>query len=209
MSYIEHNPRIAWAQAFDSGMRTQACADLEEAGCKVQTSGAKSGGCYNDHYLPVYSAVRRLERDQPVIAAVGHWLCLVDTGEANDYLDDVADTVLTRFIAATPEWASYRKARRERIKALVYARVMMDRLDMDGSRRPWRPLEVCEFVMEYQGVKIVSYNWQRDGWEETWGRLGWVVAALEHEAMEPVIEASRHANRAMRDEALAPLRLTA
>lgn len=200
MSYIDHNPREAWAHAFDSGIRTQACADLEEAGCKVQTSGAKSGGCYNDHYLPIYSAVRRLERESPVIAAVGHWLCLVDTGEANWYLDDVADTVLTRFIATTPEWASYRKARRERIEALVYARLMMDRLDMDGSRRPWKPLEVCEFVYGYQGVKIVSDNWQRDGWEKAWDLLGRVVASLEHEAMEPVAEASRRANRAMRDD---------
>lgn len=206
MTYIDHNPRVAWAQAFDSGIRTQAAADLEEAGCKIQTSGAKPGGCYNDHYLPVYSAVKRLERDQPVIAAVGHWLCLVDTGEANAYLDDVADTVLTRFITTTPEWSSYRRARRERVEALVYARLMMDRLDMDGSRRPWQPLEICEFVYDYQGVKIVSYNWQRDGWEKTWDMLGRAVAALEHEAMEPVMVASRQANRAMRDEDRASLR---
>ncbi|MBY5943117.1 hypothetical protein KUW00_19765 [Halomonas sp. DP5N14-9] len=198
MSYIDHNPRVAWAEGFDSGIRTQACADLAEAGAKVQTSGIKSGGCYNDHYIPVYSAVRKMERESPVLAAVGHWLCLVDTGEANWYLDDVADSVLTRFVATTPEWSSYRKARRQRVEALVYARLMMDRLNMDGERRPWQPLEICEFVYGHQGVKIVSYNWQRDGWEKVWDMLGRAVAALECEAMEPVIEASRSANRAMR-----------
>ncbi|WP_159552741.1 hypothetical protein [Billgrantia tianxiuensis] len=36
--------------AFESGIRTQAAADLAEAGSKVQTSGAKGGNCYGDHY---------------------------------------------------------------------------------------------------------------------------------------------------------------
>lgn len=200
MSYIDHNPRVAWAMAFESGIRTQAAADLAEAGSKVQTSGAKGGNCYGDHYTPVYSVIRRMEREQPVIAAVGHWLCLADTGEANQYLDDVADTVLTRYIVATPEWATYRKARRERVEALVQARLAMDRNDMDGSRPLWQPLEICEFVAGWMGVTIVSYNWQRDGWEQVWAQLGRIISELEDEAMAPVARVAREANRAMRDD---------
>ncbi len=200
MSYIDHNPRVAWAEAFESGIRTQAAADLEEAGCKVQTSGAQSGGCYNDHYLPVYSEIRRMETDAPVLAAVGHWLCLADTGEANQYLDDVADTVLTRYIAHTPAWADYRKARKERVEALIAARMMMERNNMDGTRATWGPAVICGWVHAWLGVRIVEYNWQRDGWDAIWQRLGDIMGRLESEAMEPIAEVSRSANKAMRDE---------
>tara|TARA_B100000700_G_scaffold189815_1_gene209192 strand:- start:54046 stop:54663 length:618 start_codon:yes stop_codon:yes gene_type:complete len=200
MSYIDHNPRVAWAEAFESGIRTQACADLAEAGAKVQTSGAKSGGCYNDHYQPIYAVITRMERDTPALAAVGHWLCLADTGAANQYLDDVADTILTRFILATSEWSSYRKARRERIEALIQARMMQDRNDMDGSRTPWEPKEACFYVREFLGVKIVSDNWRRDGWDQVWSTLGRILADLEDEAMQPVADAAREANKALRDE---------
>ena len=93
MSYLDSNPRVAWANAFESGVRTQAAADLEEAGCRVQTSGGKGGGCYGDDYIPVYSAIRAMEITDPLLAAVGHWLCLADTSAANQHLDDVAEAI--------------------------------------------------------------------------------------------------------------------
>lgn len=201
MSFIDSNPRLAWACAFESGIRTQAAADLEEAGAKVQTSGAKSGGSFNDHYTPIYSAIRRMERENPTIAAVGHWLSLNDTGAANYYLDDVADTVLTRYIIATPEWSEYRKARKERVEALVQARMMQERDNVDGSRLPMGPAAICAYVSEWMGVKIVEYNWQRDGWEIVWQRLGDILREMESEAMEPISEVAQRANRAMRDAA--------
>lgn len=198
MSYIDHNPKVAWAMAFESGIRTQAAADMEEAGCKVQTSGTKSGGCYGDHYTPVYSAIRRMERDTPILAAVGHWLCLSDTGAANEHLDTVADAVLARFVESTPAWAEYRKARKERVEALVQARMMQERLDMDGSRPPWGPAAVCDFAAEWLGVKIVESQWQRDGWEVVWQRLGEILRDMEADAMEPIAEVSRATNKLMR-----------
>ena len=199
MSYIDHNPRIAWAEAFESGIRTQAAADLEEAGVKVQTSGAKSGGCYNDHYVPIYSAIKRMERESPTFAAVGHWLCLNDTGEANQYLDDVADTILTRFILATPKWAEYRKVRKERVEALIQARMMQDRDNVDGTRPAWQPKEICLYCREFMGIKIVSDNWSRDGWDKVWLLLGDIVQQLESEAMKPISDTAYHANKEMRN----------
>lgn len=200
MSYIDHNPRVAWAEAFESGIRTQAAADLEEAGVKVQTSGAKSGGCYNDHYIPVYSMIRRMEADKPVLAAVGHWLCLADTGEANQHIDDVVDTVLTRYIVSTPAWHEFRKARKERVEALIRVRMMQERNNMDGSRHSLGPAAICALSSDWFGIKIVEYNWQRDGWDAVWQKLGDILHALESDAMEPIIEVSRSANRAMRGE---------
>lgn len=200
MSYIASNPREAWAQAFETGLRTQACADLEEAGAKVQTSGAKGGGSFNDHYAPVYSVIRRMEREQPVLAAVGHWLSLNDTGAANQYLDDVADTLLMRYIVATPGWAEYRKARKERVEALVQARLMQDRDNVDGSRPPMGPAAICAYTNGWLGVKIVEYNWQRDGWDMVWLKLGEILHDMESEAMTPIVEVAHKMNRLMRQD---------
>lgn len=199
MSYLDSNPRVSWAMAFESGMRTQASADMEEAGCQVQTSGAKSGGCYGDHYTPIYSAVKRMERESPLLAAVGHWLCLADTGAANQYLDDVAEAILELYVAKTPEWSSYRTARKERVEALIQARMMQDRNDMDGSRPLWQPKEVCFYCREFMGVKIVADNWQRDGWDKVWSRIGDIIHSLESDAMEPISKKIRETNKKYRE----------
>ncbi|GHB13872.1 hypothetical protein [Modicisalibacter luteus] len=58
----------------------------------MQPSGAKSGGSHNDHYVPV---IKCMEREQPSLAAIGHWPSINDTGETNQYLDDVVDMLLT------------------------------------------------------------------------------------------------------------------
>ncbi|WP_165789509.1 hypothetical protein [Billgrantia endophytica] len=49
-------------------------------------------------------------------------------------------------------------------------------------------------------MKIVSYNWQRDGWEQVWARLGRIISELEDEAMTPVAKVARKVNRAMRND---------
>lgn len=157
---LNKNPRIAWAMAYDNGLRTQACADL---------------------------------------AAVGHWLCLPDTGDANQHLDDVADTVLTRYVVQTPAYGQFRQARKQRIEALVYARLLFERDNMDGSRREWEPREVCVLIRETWDVKIVSDNWQRDGWEMVWQAIGSIIDAVADEAMAPVRDATREANAALRE----------
>lgn len=201
MTYLSSNPRIAWAMAFESGIRTQAAADLEEAGAKVQTSGAKSGGCFGDEYTPVYSAIRRMERESPLLASVGHWLCLADTGAANQHLDDVAEAILALYIEKTPEWSSYRTARKERVEALIQARMMRERNDIDGSRPLWQPKEVCFYCREFMGVKIVSTNWKQDGWDKTWSIIGDIIAGLEGEAMKPICKVIRQTNRLYREAA--------
>lgn len=198
---LDLNPRVSWACAFESGIRTQAAADLEEAGAKVQTSGAKSGGCFGDEYTPVYSAIRRMERETTLLAAVGHWLCLADTGAANQYLDDVAEAILALYVAKTPEWSSYRTARKERVEALIQARMMQDRNDMDGSRPLWQPLEIAFYCREYMGVKIVAKNWLQDGWHREWSKIGDIMASLESQAMEPIYQVIKQTNRLYKNAA--------
>ncbi|WP_106478131.1 hypothetical protein [Phytohalomonas tamaricis] len=201
MNHIDSNARIAWAQAFETGIRTQACADMEEAGMNVQTSRKNpGGGSHNDHYTPIYSAITRLERSNPTLANVGHWLSLNDTEQANRYHDDVYDTVLTRLIMAMPAWSEWREKRKERAKALIQARMMMDRLNVDGTRSGWTPQEICVFVGEYLGVKIIRNNWYQDGWVAVWEMLGFIIDELENCAMEPIHDAIRKAKQDMRKE---------
>lgn len=219
MNYLENNPRVAWAMAYESGIRTQATVDLAEmqeaqpkkskqrkgedrrdpvTATQDRVNKGGPGAAYGDIYTPIYAATKRLEREQPTLAAVGHWLCLADTGAANQHLDDVAEAILAFYVAKTPEWASYRKARKERVEALIQARMMQDRNDMDGSRPLWQPKEVCFYCREYMGVKIVSDNWQRDGWDMVWAAIGGILRNLEMQAMAPIENEIADTNRKYR-----------
>tara|TARA_R100001039_G_C1843066_1_gene103720 strand:- start:464 stop:1120 length:657 start_codon:yes stop_codon:yes gene_type:complete len=218
MSYLSSNPRIAWAMAFESGIRTQAMVDLAEMQQAQPKRGRKAkgpvapaqetrvnkggaGAAHGIEYIAVYSAIKRMEHDSPLLAAVGHWLSLADTGTANQYLDDVAEAILARYIEKMPEWAIYRSARKERVEALIQARMMQDRNDMDGSRPLWQPKEVCFYCREFMGVKIVSTNWKQDGWDKTWSIIGDIIAGLESEAMKPICKVIRQTNRLYREAA--------
>lgn len=218
MIYLPSNPRVAWALAFESGIRTQAMVDLVEMQQAQPKRGRKSkalvvpaqetrvnkggpGAAYGEESMPVYSVIKRMEREQPTLAAVGHWLCLSDTGAANQHLDDVAEAILERYVAQTPEWESYRKARKERIEALIQARMMQDRNDMDGSRPLWQPKEICFYCREFVGVKIVSTNWRQDGWDKAWSIIGGIIAKLEDEAMKPICKVVKQTNRLYREAA--------
>lgn len=212
MTRLSSNPRESWAYAFETGIRTQAMVDLAESQQAQPKSGRKSkgptvpaketrvnkggpGAAYGDEYMPVYSAIRRMERETPLFASVGHWLCLSDTGSANQYLDDVAAAILALYVAKTPEWSGYRTARKERVEALIQARMMQDRNDIDGSRPLWQPREVCFYCWEFMGVKIVSTNWKQDGWNRAWSLIGDLLAQLESEAMEPIYKVIKDTNR--------------
>ncbi|MDW0360837.1 hypothetical protein Q8G38_16105 [Halomonas venusta] len=213
MSYLSSNPRIAWAMAFESGIRTQACADLAEiqqaqpkkAGRKnkdqavpakeTRVNKGGAGAAHGIEYMAVYSAIKRMEHDSPLLAAVGHWLSLADTGAANQYLDDVAEAILVSYIAKTPEWSSYRSARKERVEALIQAHMMQDRNDMDSSRPLWQPKEVCFYCREFMGVKIVAKNWLQDGWHKEWSKIGDILASLESAAMEPIYKVIKETNK--------------
>lgn len=222
MSYLDGNPRVSWANAFESGIRTQATVDLAEIQEAQPVKGKRAknaeqrepvtatqdrvnkggpGAAYGAEYTPVYSAIRRMERESPLLAAVGHWLCLADTGAANQYFDDVADTILALYVAKTPEWSSYRTARKERVEALIQARMMQDRNDMDGSRPLWQPLEIAFYCREYMGVKIVAKNWLQDGWNREWSKIGDILSSLESQAMEPIYHVIKQTNRLYKNAA--------
>lgn len=157
------------------------------------------GAAFGDEYHAVYSAIIKLERDNKTLANVGHWLSLNDTEKANRYHDDVFDTVLNRLIMNTPGWDDWREKRKERAKALIQARMMQDRLNVDGARKSWTPQEVCVFVSEFLGVKIIRNNWYQDGWVAVWELLGIIITGLEDCAMKPVINAVAKTNREMRN----------
>lgn len=213
MNYLSSNPRIAWAMAFESGIRTQATVDLAEiqqaqpkksgrkakgpvmAATETRVNKGGPGAAHGDEYTPIYSAIRRMERDTPLLASVGHWLSLADTGAANKHLDDVAEAILVSYIAKTPDWSSYRTARKERVEALIQARMMQDRNDMDGSRPMWQPKEVCFYCVEFMGIKIVSKNWIQDGWHKEWSKIGDILASLESAAMEPIYRVIKETNK--------------
>lgn len=213
MNYLSSNPRIAWAMAFESGIRTQATVDLAEiqqaqpkksgrkakgpviAATETRVNKGGPGAAHGDEYTPIYSAIRRMERDTPLLAAVGHWLSLADTGAANQHLDDVAEAILVSYIAKTPDWSSYRTARKERVEALIQARMMQDRNDMDGSRPMWQPKEVCFYTREFMGVKIVAKNWLQDGWHKEWSKIGDILASLESASMEPICKVIKETNK--------------
>tara|TARA_R110000796_G_scaffold95459_2_gene200689 strand:+ start:21786 stop:22472 length:687 start_codon:yes stop_codon:yes gene_type:complete len=222
MNYLDNNARVSWAMAYESGIRTQATVDLAEmqeaqpkrhktrkgesaerrepvTATQDRVNKGGPGAAYGAEYTPVYSSIRRMERETPLLAAVGHWLCLADTGAANQYLDDVAAAILALYVAQTPEWSSYRTARKERVEALIQARMMQDRNDMDGSRPLWQPKEVCFYCREFMGVKIIPDNWQRDGWNKVWQSIGDILHSLESEAMEPISKKIRETNKKYRE----------
>ncbi|KAA0020738.1 hypothetical protein F0A16_02820 [Salinicola corii] len=235
---IDTNPRVAWAAAFETGIRTQAMVSMLEAQTDAHTkkSGRRhtysdvamndrgeevvlnytrdqvsasetrsrkggAGAAHGEDAFPIWQAVKRLEESNPVLAAVGHWLSLNDTGAANEYLDDVADTILVRYQMAIgmDAWNGYRRARRERVEALIKARMMQDRDNVDGSRPPLQPRAICQSIYGLWGIRIISDNWKQDGWDKTWPLLGDIVSQLESEAMEPIMTATRDANREMRN----------
>ncbi|RUR52717.1 hypothetical protein [Vreelandella populi] len=219
MNYLDNNPRVAWAMAYESGIRTQATVDLAEmqeaqpkkpkyrkgeerrepvTATQDRVNKGGPGAAYGDIYTPIYAATKRMERETPTLAAVGHWLCLADTGAANQYLDDVAEAILALYVAKTPEWSGYRTARKERVEALIQARMMQDRNDMDHSRPLWQPKEVCFYCAEYMGVKIVSKNWIQDGWDKVWSLIGDILATLESQAMEPIYKVIKQTNKLYR-----------
>lgn len=200
---IDTNARVAWANAYDSGIRTQAAADMAESGCKVQTGKKQnSGGSHNDHYWPIYATIERLGREQPTLVAVGHWLCLSNEGEANQHLDDVADAILDRYVSQVGAgvWMKYRKTRKQRVEAIIQARMTMERRDMCGEQPKWQPTEVAFYCREIMGVSIVVSQWKRDGWDDVWSTVGDIIRDLEIDAMEPIHHSISRANKLIRQE---------
>jgi hypothetical protein len=51
------------------------------------------------------------------------------------------------------------------------------------------------------GVKIIADNWQRDGWDKAWSRIGDIIYRLESDAMAPIADVIRSTNRLMKEVA--------
>jgi hypothetical protein len=51
------------------------------------------------------------------------------------------------------------------------------------------------------GVRIIADNWQRDGWESAWNKIGDILYALESDAMSPIVDVTRATNRLMKEAA--------
>lgn len=67
---ITTNPKLAWAKALDSGVRSQLgpiIEELETGGGVQYTRKGGPGAAYGAEYGPVYSCICRMERNQPVL----------------------------------------------------------------------------------------------------------------------------------------------
>jgi hypothetical protein len=60
---------------------------------------------------------------------------------------------------------------------------------------------VCFYCAEFVGVRIIADNWQRDGWESAWNKIGDILYALESDAMSPIVDVTRATNRLMKEAA--------
>jgi hypothetical protein len=67
--------------------------------------------------------------------------------------------------------------------------------------RYWQPREVCFYCAEFVGVRIIADNWQRDGWESAWNKIGDILYELESDAMSPIVDVTRATNRLMKEAA--------
>ena len=223
MKYLDSNPKISWALAFESGIRTQATVDLaemQEAQPKRQkarkgesaerrepvtatqdrVNKGGPGAAYGAEYTPVYSAIRRMERETPLLAAVGHWLCLSNTDAANQYMDCVAEAVEQLVIDSIPNWSDgkvWRAAKKERVSGLIRVALIERRLDMSGEVKRWTPEKIGAVMLGWYGMSINTRDWARD-WLPVWALITAVMDRLEDKAMTPIDKVLREVKKAER-----------
>lgn len=221
MSYLDSNPKIAWAMAYESGIRTQASVDLAEMqeaqptkpkqrkgeerrepvrATQDRVNKGGPGAAYGAEYTPVYSAIRRMERETPLLAAVGHWLCLSNTDAANQHMDCVAEAVEQLVIESIPNWSDgkvWRTAKKERVIGLIRVALIERRLDMSGEVKRWTPEKIGAVMLGWYGMSINTRDWARD-WLPVWALITAVIDRLEDKAMAPIDEVLREVRKAER-----------
>lgn len=197
---ITSDPILAVMKALDSGVRTQAAADLEEAGCRVQTSGNRGTGAgHNADYWPVYACIARMEREQPGQAATIYTLYAPTEAESNEWLDAFHGQLLIGMIEATPGWKDLRKKKREMVEWLLMAAIFERRHDLERVRPSWGPEAIAYHLAEQHGVRLSVSQWKRD-WAQFWNVAQGLIDKAEDAAQEPICAALSHEREKYRNE---------
>lgn len=184
-------PKLAWAMAMDSGVRSQLGPIIEdlEMGGRVQYSARGGAGAgHGADYAPVYAEITRMEREEPVLAAIGHYLCHPSTERANACLDAAVEAVEAKMIASIPNWNDgqvWRKAKKAKIHWLIHVALMERQRNLSNAQPAWGPERIREVMADWYGVAIVTRKWHQD-WMPVWAVIQASINHLEGEAMEPV-----------------------
>lgn len=180
------DPILAVMKALDSGIRTQAAADLEEAGCRIQASGNRGVGAgHNAEYWPIYARITHMEREQPELAATIYTLYAPTEEESNQWVDCFIERLVTGMIQAVPDWAKLRSKKRELIEWLVVAAIFERRNDLERERPLWGPEAIAYHLAEQHGVRLVVSQWQRD-WAAYWNIAQALIDKAEDDALKPI-----------------------
>ena len=190
---ITTDPKLAWAMALDTGVRSQMGPILEEleSGGGVQfTKKGGTGAAHGIEYGPVYARICRLEREQPTLAAIGHVLCHPSTEQANAYLDDAVGAVEGKVIASIPNWGdgrAWRPAKKERVHYLIHVALLERQRNLSNEQPAWGPERIGATMAEWYGVAITTRKWHQD-WMPVWSVIQASINHWEGEAMEPISE---------------------
>ncbi|MFG6139492.1 hypothetical protein [Halomonas sp. B23F22_10] len=188
---ITTEPKLAWAMAMDSGVRSQLgpiMEDLESGGRVQYSTRGGAGASHGSDYAPVYAEITRMEREEPVLAAIGHFLCHPSTDQANAFLDDAVAAVEAKVIESIPNWGDgqvWRKAKKAKIHWLVHVALIERQRNLSNERAAWTPETVREVLADWYGVAIVTKDWARD-WLPVWAVIQSSISFLEGEAMDPI-----------------------
>lgn len=185
------DPKIAWAMALDTGVRSQMGPILEDlhngGGIQYSVKGG-AGASSGVEYWPILSRILRMEREQPELAAIGHVLCHPDTECRNSYLDSAAETIENRVIALIPNWSdgrAWKEAKKERVPYLIRVALMERSLNLSNEQPAWRPERIGAIMAEWYGMSIVTRDWSRD-WLPAWAVIQAVIDHMEADAIEPI-----------------------
>lgn len=202
---IKH-PKLAWAMAMDSGVRSQLGPILEELDLGAKIEYTKKGGAGASHgveYTPIYSRIKRMEREHPSLAAVGHVLCHPSTEAANAYLDAAAAAVEATTATAIPNWGDGRAwsaTKKERVHYLVRVALMERQRNLSGENPDWGPERIGSVMADWYGMAIVTRKWAQD-WMPVWSVIQASIDRWEGDAMEPISDTIGDIIRAEREAA--------
>lgn len=190
---INTDPKEAWAMAMDSGVRSQMGPILEDlangGGVQYTTKGGAGAG-HCSEYAPIYACIRRMERDSPALAAIGHVLCDPMIESANAWLDEAVEAVEAKAIARISNWKdgrAWKPAKKERVHYLIHVALMERQRNLSGAQPEWPPEKIGEAMADWYGAPITTKDWARD-WRPVWTVTQAAMARLEGDAMEPVSE---------------------
>lgn len=196
------DPILAVMLALDTGVRTQATADLEEAGCRVQTSGNRGAGSgHNGQYWPVWAHIAGAEREAPGQASTLLTLYAPTEEESNKWVDVMHEMIVTMMAGVIPGWSDMRKKKRDQISWLAFAAIVERRSDLERIQAPWQPERYRYYLAEHHGVSLPQHNWQRD-WQPFLAAAQACIEKAEDAALSPVSAIIRSVNQKERQEVL-------